>query len=48
MAAKANSQQSLIIQKDWENREFVEVTHFPDSQAVAACLPIVTVPLAGC
>jgi hypothetical protein len=25
MAAKANSQQSAIIQKEWENREFVEV-----------------------
>jgi hypothetical protein len=28
MAAKANSQQSAIIQKEWENREFVEVRYF--------------------
>ena len=26
MAAKANSQQMSIVQKDWENREFVEVS----------------------
>jgi hypothetical protein len=45
MAAKANSQQSLIIQKDWENREFVEVTHCSDFLAVAAVLTGIIVPL---
>ena len=32
MAAKGNSQQMSIVQKDWENREFVEVTFAWDGQ----------------
>jgi len=36
MAAKANSQQMSIVQKDWENREFVEVSlQFAPTQSVS-------------